>query len=404
LTELSAGPVFAGEEERIVADNGFLSLSAALELGKPVVAYSAAVALALDGDTNAAIILCQLWFLTRGGRASTGIDAETMRLQTGITWRKQQRARSVLCGRGWLTERRSRGGDGRSHIRYSIYPDRILADVRAAAAPPLLLATINETAIPESTKARFSSSEPTNETLISEDLNSSNSEISEKRKIKEQEKDSAREPVADIADALLAGHDRPIASPLLLQAVLFLLSKHWHSGKTILPATGPRRRTWEDYLAAGGSPVDAARAVVGMRYDDWKDRGEHCDLGNVLKSVERWVKLYERFYVSGATPNHPKHVAVAPPSTKVWRGISVDAALVPNEADAWMLGEGFVYVTDDRAWVDPAEDPRGRIPAHRARYGDLNITAAARARIEAVKRETEAAQKRREHEERTRDA
>lgn len=309
--------------------------------------YSVALARSLYGDVEAAALMAWLQRKT-AGEGSVTVAGAAIYDETGIS--QVKRASRELLKRGWIALRSSR--DGMHHFVVKPVPS-----VTLSVGPPVV--------VPHVPRAP---SLPSAQAIIAE-----------------------RVDVTGIdADALLG-------------VVLQFLGEQWHNGaRTIMP-TVARKRTWHEFLGAGGTPAAALKAILGMRHDDWQDRGEHCDLHHVLNNPERWLELYERKHVAGVVPRHP--VVRAPPGMRLWRdGVYIDAAANPSTSDAQFLGAGYVYVVDDRAWVDPMDDPRGRVVAHRAKYGALNVTGAAAARIEAAATAAAAARDKKAREERNRDA
>jgi hypothetical protein len=418
------------------------TLHAAAELGEPVIAYSGLAARALGDDPIASIILCQMWFWTRGGTRRSSVDAGSIYGVTGVNPARQRRARRALKGRGWLREKTRRGEDGRLHVTYAVDRDRALLDLRAfagaerdrrAAAMELsLLASVGnepgEKSIMDSAPCEEIDHGHMQKSIMepvppcAEIDHSGDPDPEEIRKEEIQEHGATRplsleqpEPDATRVNAPPEGNRSDRAGPrsaeselkpivaaedvlnglwdddvpgargvAVLAVVLRVLSETWHGQPRAVVPSKQRRNLWSDWVDAGGRPSDAMRAIHGMRHDDWDRRGDHADLRHLLGSVDRWVGLYHSHHVRGVEPRWPRRRADATPAgLRPWRGVYLPAERTPTEGDRFALDAGYVFVFDEREWVDPRDDPRGLVAKHRARYGDANVSEVARARIGA---------------------
>jgi hypothetical protein len=104
-----------------------------LGLGGLTIGFSNVVAKALDNDINSALLLCQLWFWTKGGEREISESVEQITHATCLSRKQQERAREVLRKKGWLTERLGVKAD-RPRLFFSLNARAIAQDLHC---PPI---------------------------------------------------------------------------------------------------------------------------------------------------------------------------------------------------------------------------------------------------------------------------
>lgn len=368
------------------------NLHAAAQLGAPIVAYSGLVCRILGGDAAAAALLCQLWYLTREGARPTDETAEQLEESTGLSAKVQRRSRRLLAERGWISELRGRRA-GKSRIFTRVNAPVVLADLDAGGRER----PAEQADLPGAQRAgdRVPNGQATTPPTPAQ---RAPSKIQDQDQEQEQKAAHAAQPsAADCSTAtkqpkpteveILSGSldDSPVAGSLAVCAVICAaMDREWHGGQRKVVPGKRNQALLADHVRAGGKASDVLKAVHGMRHDDWQDRGRFAELRHVFGKLSEWVRLYDERHVKGDRPIWPRAQHRQPDGFRPWNGIALPADREPTNGDQLALDAGYVFAFDARQWVDPADDPRGLVAAHRARYGDANVTPQARARIQAA--------------------
>lgn len=107
-----------------------------------------------------------------------------------------------------------------------------------------------------------------------------------------------------------------------------------------------RCKAWRAALRDGWKPSEFARAILGMRFDDWPDRHRYCDWKFVHKDLERWLELYD----SNRGRAAPK---AGEPGTKLVGQTRVPADYVWTQEDDFAAAAGYRFDLEARKWVMP---------------------------------------------------
>ena len=372
------------------------NLHAAASLGAPIVAYSGLVCRLLEGDAAAAALMCQLWYLTREGARPVDETAEQLEESTGLSAKVQRRARRALAARGWISELRARRG-GKVRIFTRVNAPVVLADLDAAGrqrpAEQIDLTGAqragdqvpNGQVKPPATPAQRAGSKNSDQDQEQEQeaADAAQPPAASRLISKEQQAKQPRPTEAEILSGVL--DDTPAAAALAVCAVICAaMDREWHGGQRKVVPGKQSQALLVDHVRAGGRASDVLKAVHGMRHDDWSDRGRFAQLRHVFGKLPEWVRLYEERHLKGDRPVWPRAQHRVPAGFRPWRGVLLPADREPTNGDQLALEAGYVFTFDGRQWVDPADDPLELVAAHRARYGDANVTPTARARIAAV--------------------
>ena len=168
--------------------------------------------------------------------------------------------------------------------------------------------------------------------------------------------------------ALGGRNEHPDALPLA-EACVAAWGARWGHRRPVL--SSERRKTWATWGREGRPPSEILKAILGMSHDDSPaDRNLHHDWTHVARNFEKWVALYEE-REGHVAPRWPRRAA--PAGHHDWEGVYLPRS-APTDADRFCRANGYVFVLDAAAWVDPLADTRGTITAHRAKWGEINIT------------------------------
>lgn len=105
---------------------------------------------------------------------------------------------------------------------------------------------------------------------------------------------------------------------------------------------GNRRKSLSTALKAGYRVSDVARAIIGMSLDEWEGRGTHRGWEYVVRSIDKWIDLYE-------------HGRSGPSTRKVrarcGREIVVPAGYSWSEQDEHAASSGWRFDLQAEKWT-----------------------------------------------------
>lgn len=385
------------------------TINEAFNLPGPTVAYSGALARALDGDVCTALLFCQCWYWSKGGAIEYDRTMPQVEHAIGLSVPRQKRSRRLLVKKGWLSERVVRRR-GCSILLTIVHPDAVAPDLRewldanARAQEEAEVGVVSypqvtgdgskdapqiDQKVPPRQHEKYALQDPIQDQEREEEQGSRVMKHPPALALvtlpdQQQQPIKPKKPTeAEIISGAL--DDTPAAGSLAVCAVICaVMDRDWHGGqRKVVP--GKRNQALVlDHVSAGGRVSDVLKAVHGMRHDDWQDRGRFTELRHVFGKLGEWVRLYDERHVKGDRPIWPRAQHRQPEGFRPWRGIHLPADREPTNGDQLALEAGYVFAFDARQWVDPADDPRGLVAAHRLRYGDANVTPQALARIQAA--------------------
>lgn len=97
-------------------------------------------------------------------------------------------------------------------------------------------------------------------------------------------------------DRILAGDFDGLDRATLTQSeamMQVLWSRHQALWGTDTPFLAENRYHWQAWLVAGLRPSDFAKALLGMRLDDWDKRPQHTGWRHLEKQHEKFISLFE---------------------------------------------------------------------------------------------------------------
>lgn len=97
-----------------------MTISDSLGLTGPAPPCPSDIARMLDDDPITALYFAQIFYWTAGGTRVAQESAQQVYEATGITERRQERARKKLIARGWLKQRRFTVHGNRTHLLWTI--------------------------------------------------------------------------------------------------------------------------------------------------------------------------------------------------------------------------------------------------------------------------------------------
>lgn len=144
---------------------------------------------------------------------------------------------------------------------------------------------------------------------------------------------------ADIAAEKARAANKRFAPRPLLDVLLERWALTWD--KKFAKLTTQRMRAWHDALANGATPSSFAKAILGMKRDEWVDRPAYCDWQHVARHHDRWVQLYEE----GTQQRTPLRTV----NTKAGV-IRIPADYAWSDADEFMAAQGYRLNVATRQW------------------------------------------------------
>ncbi len=132
---------------------------------------------------------------------------------------------------------------------------------------------------------------------------------------------------------------------------LSLWASSWRRRRRSLVVTSARERAWNKAMIEGWRPSDFARGIVGMTHDPWEDRDLHCDWIYILRSLDKWLDLYEKAEGRAAL----RRSALEFP-TKVIGGVVVPADYRWENGDSFCKNAGERFDPVARSWCKPGTD------------------------------------------------
>lgn len=294
-----------------------------LEMAVP---YHPALARNLGLDPTACIFFAQLWYVS-GRRADESGWFSASLLEVGdslsMSPKVQRRARERLLDLGLLEVRR--GATMQYRVNVSLLEARL---GRAQGS------------LSGSTKCPSGTYKVPIGNLVS----------SSYKKEEEREEGLLFEDSITFED-ILNGHidTAPTAKLLkcpehIMKPLLSRWSVIWGLDGARVRMTVKRRQAWRQALREGAAPSDFAKAIEGMRHDDWADRADYCDWPHVTKGLRRWCRLYDK---QGSAP---KPDAAGLPF-KVVKGVRVPPAYVWDAQDDHLHSQGFRFDLINERWV-----------------------------------------------------
>lgn len=314
--------------------------------------YFPRLSAALDGDPCMAIVLQQLRFWSMPGHRSFRADddgwvdiraADAMR-DLGMSSKVLRRCKSGLESKG-LIETRQGGFPKRAQARILVEGVEQWwvnsGDQRARLGPPVVTKGHDQSRPKGATvpilkrskqrkkKNKAAKAAPLLPGIESEDI----------------EKPLTFEQILNgRADAATKGElaECPgrVMSPLL---------RRWASLWGVDPGrvrlTPQRASAWRSAIRNPERPVKPsqfAKAILGMKHDEWPDRSQYTEWTHVVKHLWRWVGLYEQF---GEPPDGDLS------GTKVINGVRVPSGYVWSAADVHMLNQGYRFDVKTERWV-----------------------------------------------------
>jgi hypothetical protein len=121
-----------------------------------------------------------------------------------------------------------------------------------------------------------------------------------------------------------------------------------------------RKKYWADAMKSGVSPSAFLQAVFGMRHDDWNGRRDRRGFQYVLRHVDRWVDLHEKFGIE---------------ERPVIETRSVDGVTVPvdyewDTSDDHLKRSGNRFDPYSRRWVQKGERDYDRLQRYNCDGGN----------------------------------
>ena len=158
---------------------------------------------------------------------------------------------------------------------------------------------------------------------------------------------TSREDCASIVEHLRRYSEQSGARPKtppqeVVAPLLALWALLWGKDPARTKWSAPRRKAWSAAMAEGWAPVDFARAIVGMTWDDWADRKKHCDWPLVVRQMDRWLELFDK--------HGPSAAPLARKNSKTINGVVVPLDYRWTTEDDHGLAAGMVFNFEKRTW------------------------------------------------------
>lgn len=160
----------------------------------------------------------------------------------------------------------------------------------------------------------------------------------------------ASEPETSFEKILAGVHDgteleRLLACPpCLMEPLLARWASMWGKSGARVGLTERRRKAWRQALREGSSPSTFAKALVGMKFDDWPERPRHCDWHLISRDVFRWIELYDENDGRTVPANDEA-------GTKTVKGVRVPHGYVWNHHDDHCRDQGHSFDLKLGRWV-----------------------------------------------------
>lgn len=132
--------------------------------------------------------------------------------------------------------------------------------------------------------------------------------------------------------------------------------------------TADDRKAWGRLVAQGAKPSEVAKAISGMCRDEFRDKKSLLQWEYLArpKNFEKFLELYEVAVIT--QPASPTRAI--PQNAREWRGFRIPQDYILSPRDEKAANDGcYVFLFDERAWANPANNPSGSVAAQDAKYG-----------------------------------
>jgi len=293
------------------------------------VPFYPSIARMLDSDSGA-ILLAQLWFLSPSRADDDGwmyVGRDEIEKTLGMARRRQESARKSLVTAGVLEERKA-GMPRRTEYRVDF--DRLEtlwceAAARHGGAKRTAMTVQNGPSILSIVKTKKESGAVGTLPGIA------------------AAPATAAAVIGGALDGLPPKRLRDLGGDDL-RPLLDLWADTWRKPRNRVLFSDVRRAAWRKAIDQGVKPSDFAKAILGMRHDDWPERRDRCDWPYVLRHLDRWTSLYDD---NGApTDDSPDRAG-----TKTVEGVRVPLDYEWDAGDKHMMTTGHRFDLKGRQWV-----------------------------------------------------
>lgn len=122
----------------------------------------------------------------------------------------------------------------------------------------------------------------------------------------------------------------------------------WGNSDPRVMLSQARITAFRSAIREGWKLSDFAKALRGMRFDDWDGRRNHNDWKHVAKQMEKWLRLHDQ-NASRPLPRAP----MPDTDTKLIRGVRVPKDYQWSSADDYCLDNGWTWTGDK--WERPTK-------------------------------------------------